>query len=132
MQCSFRFTKFVTASLEGAQVQRSDLRGASFRNAILDGANFQASALTPMRVVDPKSGEEKGMWPADLGGASAIGANFQRVDFSNASLEGAILDECDLSHAQLADCNIQGTRFDRANLDKTRMPSGDEAPVAAG
>lgn len=126
---------FVYHKSDGNVFDDADLSGANLAGAVLEGAWFNDATLSG----------------ANLEGANLYWAIFFRATIRNANLRNSLLAGCDfkeadlegtdLSHANLGsdnlggatqlqganltDCKVGGTNFDRAEYDtKTRFPFG--------
>jgi len=93
------------AILWGANLREADVAGANLRGASLEAAKLQRAFLGG---ADLQGAHLRG---ADLRGAILYLANLQEADLRGAKLQGALLREADLRGA-----NLQGAKLQNANL----------------
>lgn len=110
--------------LQGARLDRGDLRGARLDRARLEGANLGEALLAGARLHQ-----------ARLDGAAINAADLSRTDLREASLnglqaQGATLDFADLAQAGLAGGQWRAATFDNALLRQTDCDAEDFDPTA--
>jgi uncharacterized protein YjbI with pentapeptide repeats len=122
--------------LTGADLSNLNLQGANFRNAILTGTDLQGADLTGASFFNA------GLDGADLSGATVTQTSFSQADLSNARLNSiagsgpdfsqAVLVNASLTgitdlrdarfdSAELAECNLHGSRFPGAVFDRAGL-----------
>jgi uncharacterized protein YjbI with pentapeptide repeats len=67
-----------------------------------------------MQILKPSTLEVLREWPAELSGASLVGAKADKADFSGAVLHGTVFDHADLSHTAFGGADIQGCSWTAA------------------
>ena len=103
----------------GAKLGRADLRGAIFNGANLGGANLDqadmraavicaSDAVRGLRWVGNRSG---------TGEAAVSGEESRAVDFSNCSLQGALLRDANLKNVNFQGANLHGADLAGARLE---------------
>ena len=136
--------KFNGAQMQGADLSRTNVTEAQFRDANLDGAiltgaiirasrrahntqKFRGATLTNITFSNGVNLSGVGFINADLSNSSLINANLEDADFRNATLRrtdlsGATLDNADLGAADLRDMKADNkTTFDKADLAKANL-----------
>lgn len=96
---------FSLRDLHGADLQKSNLRGADLFFANLVGADLRGADL---RNVD--------FWQANLVGADLRGADLRNVDLRQANLRGADLRDADLRNVDLQQVNLSSADLRGAHL----------------
>jgi uncharacterized protein YjbI with pentapeptide repeats len=120
--------------LHGAELFRSNLRGAEFLGANLHGANLQEADLLGAALVGANL-RDANLTHAHLEEANLLGARLQAANLRSVTLEGAdlrganlqganltraILEGADLSKAYLEGADLVGAKFDML----TTLPDG--------
>tara|TARA_Y100001960_G_scaffold307448_1_gene363753 strand:- start:1112 stop:2176 length:1065 start_codon:yes stop_codon:yes gene_type:complete len=115
------------AVLTGADLRRTDLKGANLTRAILNGAvlegadlsdsillgtEFQNSNLKNTKLMNSNFGR------ANLSGADLSNSNLTNVTMDQSLLVNANLQNTNLTSAFLFNCNLSGTDFTGANFYK--------------
>ena len=130
---------FSKAQLIGARFEDAQLKGADLSHANLDGANFEGAYLvgaslvganlngqfTRVRLANGDLSGAKGQpefYGADLTGALLLSVVFERVDFQQTRMVGAVLAGASApgSHFTLAD--LSGADLSYAALDGADLP----------
>jgi uncharacterized protein YjbI with pentapeptide repeats len=117
------------ADLRGATIRLADLTGASLCHATLDGATFDLVRGGGLQLQGVSA---VGLWAdrCHLAGADLTGAQLTRSTWRACGLEGAVLDEADLTDASLAwsdlsQSTLKGTTLARAITLGTRLDGAD-------
>lgn len=98
------------AVLDGADFSRAQLAHADLGRVSGNGVVLRAAEMTEAILRRSK------LRDANLGGANLFRANLQAADLTGADCRGA-----NLFQAELVDASIDGTRFEEANLRRTRL-----------
>ena len=106
----FRFARFESAYLPGADLHQTELQGADLAEAELQEANLVGAELQGVKLVRAK-----------LQGANLRGAELQGADLGLAELQGANLSSAKLYGAGLAGAELQGANLTRAALQGTYL-----------
>ncbi len=93
----------------------ANLRGARIA-ARLDGANFRGADLSGAVVGPADTGVEAGMAPS---------SRMIKVDFSDATLEGAVLQNLDLTFARFVDAKMAGAKLTKLDLTNADLNGAD-------
>ena len=119
-----RWTGREVDEVQGAMLQRADLRFADGRKAFLVNANLRSANL---EGADLKKADFEGadMDEALLSGADLTKANLRNVNLEEADLEGAELEFADLTGAILTRANVRGADFAGAELELVRFDGTD-------
>ncbi len=115
---SLRSTNLISTNLTGAKLTRSDLS-----NANLDFADVQSADFSSANVHDLRASHLEGS-PRSLPYDFKLVQGFlfgPHVDLSKVWLKGIILDNLNLSYANLSDTNLDGARLTNLNLNQARF-----------
>lgn len=132
-------TNLMRANLENANLSQASLRGANLSSTQLVGANLQGATLTgtsltgaDLSTADLSNATLK---QARLGQVIAQGGQFERVQSSQSSWQGADLSganfaranlqQADLSGVNLNDANLRGANLQGANLQGADLSAAD-------
>lgn len=118
------------ADMRGASLRQADLRGVSLRKAdlrraILDGADLRQAVLA--RLDGPEHFRIAGAPSVDFTEAALNGARLNNVRLKGANFTDALLHGADLKGADLTDCTFTGavlTGIDLTELDLDRQLLG--------
>ncbi|MEM9139935.1 MAG: pentapeptide repeat-containing protein [Pseudomonadota bacterium] len=112
-------------SLEGANLQRADLRWSDYRNANLIHAQLQGAKLYEAQLQGANliRAQLQGsiLAHAQLRQAILIDAKLERADLSGAQLQEAHLDLAQLRAANLREAQLQGTFLKDADLQSSNL-----------
>ena len=97
-----------------ANLEYSNLKGATLGNTNLQHANFEGADL-----------QDANFRGASLREANLEEANLQDADFSDAESEGAYFGGAHLYHANFSDAELQGAHFGEADLQGTHFEGAD-------
>ena len=128
-----RQTDAAAVHLDGARLERADLRGASLHAAHLERARLDSADLRQSTLVKAllahASLREARMEQADLREVDAVEADFRRArmgeiraigaHFDRARLDGAILDGANLDQARFTNAQMGEARLDGASCRQT-------------
>lgn len=103
------------ADLYGANLEMTNLKGASFYYACLRCANLQNADLEDARL-NAAQLENVNLGGANLKNARFRGADLQRANLQGANLEGANFFEANFNGANLKGANLKGASLKGANL----------------
>jgi len=106
--------------------QKADLSGANFREAVLNECLFQSTLAAGISLAGAELRKFYTDADTDLSGADFSGADlreaslrmsrFRNADFYKATLENALIVQCDLWGARLDGLNATGCRFIKCDL----------------
>jgi uncharacterized protein YjbI with pentapeptide repeats len=151
---------FSKAQLVGARFEGTTLKGAIFDNANLDGANFESADMTGASLIGANiTGQFRAklsnadlsgatgrpqFYGSDLTGALLLSVAFERVDFQQTKMAGAVLagakapgshftladlSGADLSYAALDGATFRGAVLRGANLTGASFRGYDNQPA---
>ncbi len=122
---SLRSTNFTSANLTGTKLNRADLTKATLDYANLQSADFSGATLNDLRASHISGSPSHLPWSWKLAKGFLFGPH---VDLSRVWLQGAALDNLDLSYANLTATNLDRAKLSNLNISQAKFtPSLDEA-----
>jgi uncharacterized protein YjbI with pentapeptide repeats len=116
---------FRGASLVGARLQEAQGEGVSFARADLDGVNATGATLALADLEGAKAArsawERASLDKAILDDCDLRAATMTRSTLHAATIRGALLDGADLSHAEADGADFTGARLAGANLRQAKL-----------
>jgi uncharacterized protein YjbI with pentapeptide repeats len=111
--------RLTECDFSGATITGADLHGADIPNGVFLGAMFDSVNLCGVNFTDAKMTGASLRRVVGDGRTSFNGAHMRQVDLASSSLDGAVLDNAELSHGTVLNLHMCSARFTRANLDST-------------
>ena len=116
---------FLEANAAGVDFRNARLDKASFVTVRAEKANFHGAKLDGVRVVKGSTFEGADFTEASLEGALLRDVALRGADFTRARLSGADLSGADLRDAKLRSVVAVGARFVKSNLAKANLSRSD-------
>lgn len=116
-------SNFIEVSVAGVDFTGAQLTGAVFVTCKADGACFRQAQLDNLRVVKDSSFAKVDFREASLQGANLRSTNLVEADFRQAKLTGADLSESQLQRAQFHRAVATEARFVKADLTDANLVS---------
>ena len=125
------------ANLVGTDFSATDLRQANLNSANLERATLVRASLAGASALKANFAKVEGYRSSFKGiaadGASFAGAELQRSDFSEARLSGALFEKAELGRANFDKAVLSGARFPLANLARADLSGATfEGPIDFG
>jgi uncharacterized protein YjbI with pentapeptide repeats len=116
-------SNFLEVTVAGVDFTGATLTGAVFVSCKADGACFRKAMLDNLRVVKDSSFAKVDFREASLQGANLRSTHLVEADFSQAMLAGADLSECNLQRARFYRAVAPDSRFAKADLTDANLVS---------
>lgn len=108
---------FQNSNLEGTLFEEAILNESLFQGAFAKGVSFERANLEKWHVDNASDLSECNFTQANLKEASLRLSYFMKADFYQANLQGALILQCDLSHALIDGISAVGCQFHKCNLN---------------